>query len=164
MATRPIYGFGEKLLRQTARPVGRIDRSLHRLIDDMIATMRAADGVGLAAPQVGESLRLFVAEVDESVYVLINPQLVDASAELETAEEGCLSLPGYRGAVERHARVTVRAKNRRGKERTIDAEGLLARCFQHELDHLNGILFTDRMKPDAILRPVDEEQPVEVDA
>jgi len=118
--------------------------------------MRAADGVGLAAPQIGVPWRLFVAEVDEQVYALINPRVVKSSEETETADEGCLSLPGLRGAVERPARVTVRGQNRRGKEQTIEAEGLLARCFQHEIDHLDGILYTDRMKPDAVLHPVDE--------
>ncbi len=156
MPIRPIRRFGDPILRRKARKIERVDKSLQPLIDDMIETMRAADGVGLAAPQIGVPWRLFVAEVDDKVYALVNPRVVKASKETETADEGCLSLPGLRGAVERPARVTVRGQNRRGKEQTIEAEGLLARCFQHEIDHLDGILYTDRMKPDAVLHPVDE--------
>jgi peptide deformylase len=159
MPVRRIYSFADPVLRQKARPVGRIDKATQRLIDDMIETMRAAEGIGLAAPQIGVLERLFVAELDERVYVFINPQIVSLSQETEVAEEGCLSLPGYRGAVERPARATVRGKNRRGKIQTVEAEGLLARCFQHEIDHLDGVLFTDRMAPDAVLRPVEQEEP-----
>jgi peptide deformylase len=159
MPVRHIYSFADPVLRQKARPVGRIDKATQRLIDDMVETMRAAEGIGLAAPQIGVLERLFVAELDEKVYVFINPQIVSLSQETEVAEEGCLSLPGYRGAVERPTRATVRGKNRRGKVQTVEAEGLLARCFQHEIDHLDGVLFTDRMAPDAVLRPVEQEEP-----
>ncbi len=158
MSIRRIYPFTDPLLRRRAQPIERVDKTLQPLIDDMVATMRAADGMGLAAPQVGVSARLFVAELDDEVYVFINPRVIAASAETEAADEGCLSLPGYRGLVERPARVTVRGKNRRGKERTIEAEGALARCFQHEIDHLDGILYTDRMAPDARLRPADDDE------
>jgi len=154
MSIRRIYPFTDPLLRRRAQPIERVGKTLQPLIDDMVATMRAADGMGLAAPQVGVSARLFVAEL----YVFINPRVIAASTETETADEGCLSLPGYRGLVERPARVTVRGKNRRGKERTIEAEGALARCFQHEIDHLDGILYTDRMAPDARLRPADDDE------
>ena len=160
MAVRHIYRFADPILRQKARPVGRIDKATQRLIDDLIETMRAADGIGLAAPQIGVSERLFVAEVEDRVYVFVNPHIVSLSQETEVAEEGCLSLPGYRGAVERPTRATVRGKNRRGKVQTIEAEGLLARCFQHEIDHLDGVLFTDRMAPDAVLRPIEQDEPV----
>lgn len=154
MAVRRIYMFTDAALRRKAQSVGRIDKDMRRLIDDMIETMRAADGVGLAAPQVGVSRRVFVAEVDDTVYVLINPTVLDASPDTEVADEGCLSLPGYAGAVERSIRVRVRGQDRRGKTVTVEAAGLLARCFQHEIDHLDGILYTDRMAPDARLRPV----------
>jgi len=161
MAVRRIYTFADAVLRRKAQSVGRVDKETRRLIDDMIETMREADGVGLAAPQVGVSRRVFVADVDETVYVLINPTVLDASPDKEVADEGCLSLPGYAGAVARPIRVRVRGQDRRGKTVTVEAEGLLARCFQHEIDHLDGILYTDRMAPDARLRPVrdgeDEE-------
>ena len=160
MPVRRIFGFADAALRRKARPVGRIDKATQRLIDDMIETMRAAEGIGLAAPQIGVSERLFVAELDDKVYVFINPQIVSLSQETEIAEEGCLSLPGYQGAVERPVRASVRGKNRRGRGQTIEAEGLLARCFQHEIDHLDGVLFTDRMSPDALLRPVEQEESV----
>lgn len=156
MAVRPILRFGAKMLRQKARPIGRVDKALQRVVDDMIETMREADGMGLAAPQIGLPQRLFVAELDEKVYVFVNPEIVAISSDTAVAEEGCLSLPGYRGEVERALQVTVRGRNRRGKEQTVEAEGLLARCFQHEIDHLDGILFTDRMSPQARLRPIDE--------
>lgn len=164
MARRTIYTFGNKILRQQARALPRVDKTTQRLIDDMIETMRAADGAGLAAPQIGIPQRVFVAEVDEKVYAFINPRIIDASPDKETAEEGCLSLPGYLGAVERHARVTVRGKNRRGKDQTVEAEGMLARCFQHEIDHLDGILFTDRMKPDDPLRHVEDGEDAAAEA
>src|SRR5436305_4314730 len=111
MPVRRIYSFADPVLRQKARPVGRIDKATQRLIDDMIETMRAAEGIGLAAPQIGVPERLYVAELDEQVYVFINPQIVSLSQETEVAEEGCLSLPGYRGAVERLTKATVRRKN-----------------------------------------------------
>ncbi len=141
----------------------RVDRAARRLIDDMIETMREAEGVGLAAPQIGDARRIFVAELDEQVYVFVNPEIVDASAEMETGDEGCLSLPGYVGEVERHLRVTVSGRDRRGRPHTLLAEGLLARCVQHELDHLDGILYTDRMKPDAPLYEVVQEPDEEGD-
>jgi len=120
--------------------------------------MRAVDGVGLAAPQIGVSQRIFVAELDDAVYALINPRVSRASRETEVADEGCLSLPGYVGPVERRVRVTVQGQDRRGKSVTIAAEGMLARCFQHEIDHLDGILYTDRMAPGARLRPAREAE------
>jgi len=161
MAVRRIYTFADPVLRRKGQPVARIDRDTRRLIDDMIDTMRAADGMGLAAPQVGVSQRIFVAELDDDVYVLINPRVVRASAETEIGDEGCLSLPGYCGPVERRLRVTVRGQDRRGKPVTIEAEDVLARCFQHELDYLDGILYTDRMAPDARLRPAPEAEEAE---
>ncbi len=157
MSVRRIHSFVDPVLRRRAQPVERIDKAMRRLIDDMIDTMRAADGIGLAAPQVGVSHRLFVAELDDTVYVVVNPRVLRASRATEVADEGCLSLPGYVGAVERRARVIVRGLDRRGKEVTIEAEGMLARCFQHEIDHLDGVLYTDRMASDAPLRPVRED-------
>jgi len=158
MSILPIHLFGDPILRERAAPVERVDRAIRRLIDDMIETMREADGVGLAAPQIGDARRIFVAELDEQVYVFVNPEIVHVSSEMETGDEGCLSLPGYVGEVERHLRVTVRGLDRRRRPHTVVAEGLLARCVQHEIDHLDGILYTDRMEPDAPLYEVVQEQ------
>jgi peptide deformylase len=152
MTLRNIVFTPEPVLRRKARPVTRFDANLQTLIDDMIETMRAAPGVGLAAPQVNVSERLIVVEFgdeeDETVppklYVLINPEVSRTSAETEVGTEGCLSIPGFIGDVERASAVTVKGKNRHGQPMTVKAQGWLARIFQHEIDHLNGVLFTDR--------------------
>lgn len=120
----------------------------------MIETMRDAPGVGLAAPQVGISERLIVVEYEETVYVLANPETVSRSEEKVLGEEGCLSIPDLYGDVERAERVTIRGLDESNKRTKIEAEGWLARIFQHEIDHLDGVLFTDRMEPDAELRRV----------
>ena len=157
MATRPIRPFGDPILRQRAAPLERIDKSTRRLVADMIESMRAADGMGLAAPQIGISSRVVVAEVDDEVYVLINPEVLWTSRQRDVADEGCLSLPGYRGEVERHVALRVRAFDRNGKERILEAVGMLARCLQHEIDHLDGILYTNRMKPGTRLYLLEDE-------
>jgi peptide deformylase len=148
------------VLRMKARPVQKVDQALRKLIDDMVDTMRDAPGVGLAGPQIGESLRLVVIEYDEKLYKLVNPEIVWHSKETLTDDEGCLSIPGYIGAVTRARRVRVRAKNDRGKPITIAAEDWLARICQHEIDHLDGILFTDRMAPGERLRPASVTEEV----
>ncbi len=153
MAVRPIVMADQPILRQKAEPVPRITPALRRLIDDMVETMRAAEGIGLAAPQVGESLRVIVVEVPEDeevpgsgvLYVVINPEIVEASPEIVEGVEGCLSIPGWYGWVPRARSVTVRGLNRDGRRVRIRAEGLVARVFQHEIDHLDGILFPDRI-------------------
>jgi peptide deformylase len=140
------------VLRRKARPVSQFDGKLQTLIDDMVETMRAAPGVGLAAPQVAVSERVIVVEYgdeeDETVpaklYVVINPEITRASPETDFGPEGCLSIPGILGDVERAHAVTVKGKNRHGQPLTLKAKGWLARIFQHEVDHLNGVLFTDR--------------------
>ncbi len=153
MAVRTIFTAEKPVLRIKARPVQKVDQAIRKLLDDMVDTMRDAPGVGLAAPQIGASLRLVVIEYDEELYKLVNPEIIWHSNETITDDEGCLSIPGYVGTVTRSSRVRVRAKNERGKGITIDADEWLARICQHEIDHLDGILFTDRMAPGERLRP-----------
>src|SRR5438132_12585441 len=125
--------------------VTQVDRTIQKLIDDMIETMKVAPGVGLAAPQIGVPLRLAVIDVDDKITVIINPEIVKTSAEVEL-DEGCLSVPGFWGRVDRAERVSVKALDRNGKELRIrDAEGLFAQALQHELNHLDGPLYIDRM-------------------
>jgi peptide deformylase len=143
---RPILVVGNPVLRQKAKRVSRVDRTIQKLIDDMIETMQAAPGVGLAAPQVGIPLRLAVIEVDDKITVIVNPEIVKASGEVEL-DEGCLSVPGFWGRLNRAGRVSVKAMDRHGKELRIrDAEGLFAQALQHEIDHLDGRLYVDRME------------------
>lgn len=148
---RPILRYGVPVLHTPAAPVGDITQAVEQLIDDMVDTMHAAPGVGLAAPQVGESLRLCVVDLSvgqraSDLHVLINPTLVSMEG-MQLHEEGCLSVPGIEATVVRPARVVVRALDRQGHARDIDAEGLLARALQHEIDHLDGVLFVDRLRP-----------------
>ncbi len=141
-----IYTLGEEVLTQKCQPITKFDSGLRVLVDAMFETMIEADGVGLAAPQIGVSSRLFVINiqgVEKRAYV--NPQIIETSIELATAEEGCLSVPGVWHDVARPERVTVQAQDIEGKVFTVKAEGLLARALQHEYDHLNGVLFLDRL-------------------
>jgi peptide deformylase len=143
---RPILVVGNPVLRQKAKKVSQIDRPIQRLIDDMIETMKVAPGVGLAAPQVGVPLRLAVIEVDDKLTVIVNPEIVKTSGDVEL-DEGCLSVPGFWGRLNRAERVSVKALDRHGKELRIrDAEGLFAQALQHEIDHLDGHLYIDRME------------------
>lgn len=153
MTIRTIVTVPEAVLRRKARPVTKFDESLQTLIDDMVETMRAAPGVGLAAPQVAVSQQVIVVEYplndeDEEarpkLFVVINPQIVKSSPETVNGIEGCLSVPELVGEVERAEEITVKGQNRRGQPIRIKAKGWLARIFQHEIDHLNGVLFTDR--------------------
>ena len=122
----------------------------------MVDTMRDAPGIGLAAPQVGVLLRVIVCEVEDHLHALVNPEVVRAEGE-QVGDEGCLSIPGYIGEVKRFERVVVKAKNRAGKDVRVRADGLLARCLQHEIDHIDGILFTDRLTSSDSLRKVAPE-------
>ena len=142
---RPILVVGNPVLHQKAKRVSQVDRTIQRLIDDMIETMRAAPGVGLAGPQVGLPLRLAVIEVDDEVTVIVNPEITKLVGEVEL-DEGCLSIPGFWGTVKRAEKVTVKAKDRNGKDFRLTAEGLLAQALQHEIDHLDGMLYVDRME------------------
>jgi peptide deformylase len=171
MALRKIITLPEPVLRRKARTVTKFDKNLQTLIDDMIETMREAPGVGLAAPQVNVAERLIVVEYGEEVdeedegqqegpkklFVMINPEIVKASQETLIGVEGCLSIPNLVGEVERHAAIQVKGLNRHGKPTKVKAEGWLARIFQHEIDHLNGILFPDRAK--RVWQPQDEVEP-----
>ncbi|MCL4369943.1 MAG: peptide deformylase [Chloroflexi bacterium] len=156
MAVRPIVLLGDPILRQKAKRVSRFDQSIQQLIDDMIETLRDAPGLGLAAPQVGVPLRIVVIDLDEQITVLCNPEITEMEGEYEP-EEGCLSIPGYVANVKRALKITVKARNRRGKVIKIKADGLLAHAIQHELDHLDGILFIDRLASLDLLRKVPEQ-------
>ena len=144
MAIRPILTEGHPMLRQKAKKVRRIDASLRRLVDDMFDTMHDADGLGLAAPQVGVPLRLIVIEHEGERYVLFNPETTRQRGSV-TEDEGCLSLPEQYAEVTRPAEVKVRYLDQKGTEQQLHAKGLLATCVQHEIDHLSGILFVDHL-------------------
>ena len=156
MTLRKIVTLPEPVLRRKAHAVNKFDKNLQTLIDDMVETMRQAPGVGLAAPQIGLSERLIVVEYYEKtededkedapkkVWAVVNPEIVKASEEMLLGVEGCLSIPNLVGEVERHAAILVKGLNKHGKPIRIKAQGWLARIFQHEIDHLNGVLFTDR--------------------
>ena len=141
------------VLRRRAKPVGKVTREIQQLIEAMLATMHAARGIGLAGPQVGENVRVLVAEVEDRVVILVDPELVEAEGE-EVATEACLSIPGIVGDVPRATAITMRGKNRRGRRVTVVANGFLARVLQHELDHLDGILFLDRVRDHTTIREV----------
>jgi peptide deformylase len=159
MAILEVVKYPAKVLRRKAKAVREVDTRIQRLMDDMIETMVDEPGLGLAAPQVGESVRVIVARDDEREFALANPKIVHRAGR-ETAAEGCLSLPGLRGDVSRAKHVTVTGLNRSGKRVQIEAEGLLARVFQHEIDHLDGKLFVDRVEEDTLcwLVPDDEAE------
>lgn len=142
--------LGDPILRQKAAPVAEISDRTRQLIRDMFETMYAEEGVGLAAPQIGVSERIIVVDPhnDEiAAFALINPEIVETSKETEKGEEGCLSIPGLRDLVERSVRVVVRGTTPEGEPRELDLSGLPARIIQHEVDHLDGILFFDRLSP-----------------
>ena len=141
----PITKLGEEILRQVAQPVPEVNDEIRKLAEDMLETMIDADGVGLAGPQVGKNLRMFVAMADDDVKrVFINPQIIKTSQEMSEYDEGCLSIPQVYETITRPEKVTVQALNEKGRPFTIEAEGLLARIIQHEYDHLDGVLFIDR--------------------
>jgi peptide deformylase len=160
MSLLDIHVLGSPILRKETAPVQKVDDSLHRLIDDMFETMYAARGIGLAAPQVGRTEQLTVIDVDrERPLVLINPEILVADGGVAKAEEGCLSIPEIFGEVERPAHVIVRALDRNGAPFEVEATELLARCLQHEIDHLHGKLFIDYLsilKKKAALAAWDE--------
>jgi peptide deformylase len=159
MTVRTIVTLPDPVLRRKARPVTKFDKTLQTLIDDMIDTMRDAPGVGLAAPQVRISERVIVVEyaepeeveegeepkeVEPKLYVMVNPEIVKSSPETVVGVEGCLSIPTLVGEVERAHEVRIKGLNRRGQPMKLKADGWLARIFQHEIDHVNGVVFTDR--------------------
>ncbi len=161
MVIRRILTAEEPILRQKTRKVSRFDASLHRLLDNMLETMRDAPGIGLAANQVGVPLQVAVIELDGKVTELVNPQVVRSSGEV-VDWEGCLSIPGFVAEVKRAAKVTVKAKDRHGKEFRVRGEELMARALQHEIDHLNGVLYVDYLDSFEDLVRVSE-RPAEVE-
>jgi peptide deformylase len=158
---RPILKYGDEPLHQEAKPVAEITPDIDRLVDDMIETMYAAPGIGLAAPQVGVPLRIFVIDLSvgrerDGLMVMINPVFLERDG-MQIEEEGCLSVPTFNATVVRPARVVVKALDRTGAECQREGSGLLARAFQHEMDHLDGLLFVDRLrgiKRDMIVRKI----------
>ena len=145
MSVLEIKKAGDEVLKKIAAPVEKVDGKIKKLLDDMAATMYAANGVGLAAPQVGASVRVIVVDIGEGLLELINPKITQAEGcELEV--EGCLSVPTMSGKVERYAKVVVEASDRRGQAVTVEGCGFLARALQHEIDHLDGILFIEKAK------------------
>jgi peptide deformylase len=157
MAARDIVKFPNEALRSPAKNVTRSDAGIKDLVEDMEKTLREAKGLGLAANQVGVLQKVFVYHDGTSLGVLINPRIVSASGE-QTGIEGCLSVPGLQGEVKRANEVVLKGMDLSGKTVRIKAEGLLARVFQHELDHLNGTLFIDRAEPETLQYVTEEEE------
>lgn len=160
MTIKPLIILPDPLLRQVSQPVERVDSELNHLVDDMLETMYEAPGIGLAAIQVGVPRRLLVIDLakegeEPTPLVFINPKIIRSSDERSTYEEGCLSIPDYYAEVERPAAITVTSLDRTGKEVTTEADGLLATCLQHEIDHLDGVLFIDhisRLKREMVIK------------
>ena len=160
MSIKPLVLLPDPILRQPSKTVERVDDDLRRLADDMLETMYDAPGIGLAAVQVGEPLRMLVMDVakedeEKQPFVLVNPQIVATGDDVSIYEEGCLSIPDYYAEVERPAAVTVKYLDRDGREQTLAADGMLATCVQHEIDHLNGVLFIDhisKLKRDMVVK------------
>ena len=158
---RPILRYGDEVLHHPAAPVTDITPDIQQLIDDMVQTMYAAPGIGLAATQVGVSLRIFVADVSlgrnpADLITFVNPEFVERDG-MQLEEEGCLSVPGFNATLARPSRAVVKGLNRAGEEQLVEATGLLARCFQHEMDHLEGTVFVDRLRglqKDLIVRKI----------
>jgi peptide deformylase len=158
---RPILRLGDSLLSEPARPVDVVTPEIETLIDDMIETMYAAPGIGLAAPQIGVSLKIFVIDLSlgkdpAGLHTMINPQFIERDG-MQLEEEGCLSIPGFTATVARPNRVVVEGRNREGETYRIEGTGLMARALQHEVDHLNSCLFVDRLRGisrDLILRRI----------
>ncbi len=148
MAVMPVIKMDNPLLHRKAKKVSKIDDSIQKLIDDMVETMHDIEGAGLAAPQVGVPLQVVVIQLpdEEDVITLINPEIVKTSEESEMMTEGCLSLPGYRADVKRFTSVTVKARDRQGKLIRIKGEDFLAHVLQHEVDHINGIVYVDHLE------------------
>lgn len=164
MAVLPIRILPDPVLRQKAKRVRNIDGSIQRLIDDMIETMQAAPGVGLAAPQVGVQLRVIVfALPGEEVVALINPEMVKRSGE-RLVDEGCLSIPGYQGEIKRSLSVTVKGRDRHGRQVRVRARDLLAEILEHEIDHINGVLYIDHLESRDKLREIEPDQDTEATA
>ncbi len=158
MALRKICCLPEAILRQKAKKVPKVDASIRRLIGDMVETMIQAEGVGLAAPQVGISLRVAVLQMpEEEPFAIVNPKVVKRAGE-RPVMEGCLSVPGYQGEVKRSVSIIVKGLDQQGKEIRIKATGLLAQALEHEIDHLNGMLYVDRIDDESKLYKIETEK------
>jgi peptide deformylase len=158
MAVLKLCTVPDSVLRQKAKRVTSVDKSIRKLIDDMIETMREFSGVGLAAPQIGVSLRIAVIEIpDEEVITLINPEIIKRTGE-RTLDEACLSVPGYQGTITRSVQVKAKALDRNGKAIRIKGEELLAQALEHEIDHLNGVLYIDHIDNPEDLRKITPEE------
>jgi peptide deformylase len=155
MAIRRIVKYPDPILKEKAKPVTKFNERLHKLLDDMAETMYDAKGVGLAAPQVGISKRVIVVDDGNGLIEVVNPELVDMKGEQLSPPEGCLSIPGLLGVVRRAYQLRVKGQDRYGRPFEMEAEDYLARIFQHEVDHLNGILFIDIAE--RVFRPEEEE-------
>lgn len=166
MSIRPILTAPDPRLREVSKPVDKVDDELHALMDDMLDTMYDAPGIGLAAIQIGVPKRVIVMDLageeeEPAPRYFVNPEILDPSDDTNLHEEGCLSVPEFFDAVERPSRCRVKYLDYDGKEQILDAEGLLATCIQHEMDHLEGVLFIDhlsRLKRDRILKKLKKEQ------
>ncbi|EHS51473.1 Peptide deformylase [Rhizobium sp. PDO1-076] len=160
MTIKPLIILPDPLLRQVSQPIERVDADIRRLAEDMLETMYEAPGIGLAAIQVGVARRMLVIDIskegdEREPLVFINPEIVRSSDERSVYEEGCLSIPDYYAEVERPAAITVKSLDREGRETLTEADGLLATCLQHEIDHLNGVLFIDhisRLKREMVIK------------
>ncbi|XUY26854.1 peptide deformylase [Agrobacterium sp. rho-8.1] len=160
MTIKPLIILPDPLLRQQSKPIEQVDAEITRLADDMLDTMYDAPGIGLAAIQIGVPRRMLVIDIsredeDRNPVVFINPEILKVSDDVSAYEEGCLSIPDYYAEVERPASLTVGYIDRDGKKQTVEADGLLATCLQHEIDHLNGVLFIDhisRLKRDMVIK------------
>ncbi len=158
MAVLPIHVLPDPILRQRSKRLRYIDSSVHRLIGNMLETMHSASGVGLAAPQVGALFRVIVIGIpEEEDIALINPEIVRRTGE-RLVDEGCLSVPGYVGQIKRAQAVTVKGRDQNGKEIRIKADGLLAEALEHEIDHLNGVLYIDRLDSMDKLRKIEPDE------
>jgi peptide deformylase len=158
MAILKLCTVPNSVLRQKAKRVTSVDKSIQKLVDDMIETMREFSGVGLAAPQIGVSLRIAVIEIpDEEVITLINPEIIKRTGE-RTLDEACLSVPGYQGTITRSVQVKAKALDRNGKAIRIKGEELLAQALEHEIDHLNGVLYIDHIDNPEDLRKITPEE------
>lgn len=164
---REIRKIGDPVLRRKAKKVEKVTRDVQKLVDDMVETMHAAHGLGLAAPQIGILQRVAVVEIEASdsvpgsgmIYALINPEIVKVSEAKWVNQEGCLSIPGWRGDVERPVSITIKALDRSGNRIKLEVEGWVARAFQHEVDHLDGVMFIDKLvTPDRMWRVKEGEE------
>ena len=153
-----IIRYPNPILRKKCKAVKKVDAKIRKLINDMIETLHSAPGVGLAAPQIGESIRLITVDIGEGAFAMVNPKIKEKNKVLQTFDEGCLCMPGIIGPVSRASKITVDGLDRHGEKMTIEAEGFLATVLQHEIDHLEGIIFLDRVTDKDQIRMVTKKE------